>query len=261
MKNKSWIIILIMGIALSISIGYSVYISKENARKKDTVTTTSIIEMTATTATIKNTLKGAGVVEIVENKLNIENTLPNNEALEQNIEQESQTSESVETITPIEKKYKITLNIEEKDFSKVKENQVVEIAIQKDNKTLNYIGKVVKNADDVNSKSKINVEITNPDENLVSNMQATCVIIIEKAENVVALPIEAIQKDENQKEYVNLVIDDETTEKRYVKTGLSDDYYVEISSGLNVGDRVQIIKSSTTVVNEAKNTVNSNITK
>lgn len=261
MKNKSWIIILIMGIALSISIGYSVYISKENARKKDTVTTTSIIEMTATTATIKNTLKGAGVVEIVENKLNIENTLPNNEALEQNIEQESQTSESVETITPIEKKYKITLNIEEKDFSKVKENQVVEISVQKDNKILNYIGKVVKNADDTNSKSKISVEITNPDENLVSSMPATCVIIIEKAENVVALPIEAIQKDEVQKEYVNLVIDDETTEKRYVKTGLSDDYYVEISSGLNVGDRVQIVKSSTTIVNEAKNTVNSNITK
>ena len=256
MKNKSWIIILIMGIALSISIGYSVYISKENARKKDTVTTTSIIEMTATTATIKNTLKGAGVVEIVENKLNIENTLPNNEALEQNIEHESQTSESVETITPIEKKYKITLNIEEKNFNKVKENQVVEIAVQKENKTLNYIGKVVKNADDTNSKSKINVEITNPDDNLVKNMQATCVIVIEKAENVVALPIEAIQKDEVQKNYVNLVIDDETTEKRYVKTGLSDDYYVEISSGLNVGDRVQIVKSSTTVVNDAKNTIN-----
>ena len=253
MKNKSWIIILIMGIALSISIGYSVYISKENARKKDTVTTTSIIEMTATTATIKNTLRGTGVVEIVENKLNIE---PNNEALEQNTEQENQTSEPVGTITPIEKKYKITLNIEEKNFNKVKENQVVEIAVQKENKTLNYIGKVVKNADDTNSKSKINVEITNPDENLVSNMPATCVIIIEKAENVVALPIEAIQKDENQTSYVNLVIDDETTEKRYVKTGLSDDYYVEISSGLNVGDRVQIVKSSTTVVNDAKNTIN-----
>ena len=36
----------------------------------------------------------------------------------------------------------------------------------------------------------------------------------------------------------------------YIKTGISDDYYVEIKEGLNVGDRVQIVKSSTTVVND-----------
>ena len=58
MKDKSWIIILIMGIALTISIAYSVIVSQRDNIGESTVTTTSIIEMTATTVTIKNTLTG-----------------------------------------------------------------------------------------------------------------------------------------------------------------------------------------------------------
>ena len=84
MKNKSWIIILIMGIALTISIGYSVVLQQKNAEKERTVTTTSIIEMTATTATIKNTLKGTGVVEYKEAK---EENIENNTAITEENEQ------------------------------------------------------------------------------------------------------------------------------------------------------------------------------
>ena len=58
MKDKSWIIIAIMGLALIISISYSIVVSQRKADAEKTVTTTSIIEMTATTATIKNTLTG-----------------------------------------------------------------------------------------------------------------------------------------------------------------------------------------------------------
>ena len=105
------------------------------------------------------------------------------------------------------------------------------------------------------AKSTIDIEITNPDENLQADLQAVCTIIIEKAENVVALPIEAIQKDEEQKKYVDLVVEDGNTTKLYIKTGISDDYYVEIEEGLNVGDRVQIVKSSTTVVNNGEKNI------
>ena len=49
-------------------------------------------------------------------------------------------------------------------------------------------------------------------------------------------------------------MNDGITTKKYVTTGISDDYYVEITSGLKVGDRVQIIKSSTTVVEKNNNT-------
>ena len=255
MKNKSWIIILIMGIALTISIGYSIVLSNKKAEMESTVTTTSIIEMTATTATIKNTLKGTGVVEYQEIKEEKENT-ENNATIaeEQNIEQTQENGQTVET----KKTYNVKLSIEDKDFSKVKENQSVEIVVKKEEKNLNYIGIVKKINKDPLAKSTIDIEITNSDENLQANLQAICTIIVEKAENVVALPIEAIQKDEEQKTYVDLVVEDGETTKAYVKTGISDDYYVEIKEGLNVGDRVQIVKSSTTVVNKGENRASEN---
>ena len=248
MKNKSWIIILIMGIALTISVGYSIVISQKNADKESTVTTTSIIEMTATTATIKNTLKGSGTVKYKEE--NIESTTPENPE-----EGTSENNNEAENTEKIKKVYEITLSVEDKDFNKVKESQAVEISIKKEDKTLNYIGRVKNVNKDPLAKSTIDIEITNPDENLQADLQAVCTIIIEKAENVVALPIEAIQKDEEQKKYVDLVVEDGNTTKLYIKTGISDDYYVEIKEGLSVGDRVQIIKSSTTVVNNGEKNI------
>ena len=242
MKNKSWIIIVIMGIALTISIGYSIVLSNKKAEKESTVTTTSIIEMTATTATIKNTLKGTGTVEYKEiKKESVENNTVDSE--------ETKANEEEQTIEVI-KQYNVKLSVEDKDFSKVKENQTVEVSVKNEEKNLNYIGKVKQINKDPLAKSTIDIEITNPDEILQADMQAVCTIIIEKAENVVALPIEAIQKDEENKTYVNLVQDGTETEKAYIKTGISDEYYVEIEEGLSVGDRVQIIKSSTTVVND-----------
>ena len=66
MKNKSWIIILIMGIALSISIGYSVYISKENARKKDRRNIFKVLGKKIKLSTLKSvkTVKTEGKIKI-----------------------------------------------------------------------------------------------------------------------------------------------------------------------------------------------------
>ena len=247
MKDKSWIIILIMGIALAISLGYSIVVSQKTKNiGESTVTTTSIIEMKASTVTIKNTLTGVGNVEYKEKEsLNDTNSVnqENINTLENEVENNSEN---------IEKTYQITLSIEDKNLEKAKVNQDVEISIKKDEETLNYAGKVEKINKDINNKSTLNVEITNPDERLEENMQANCTVIIEKAENVVGLPVEAVQKDEEGKEYVDVVQDDGTAKQVYIKTGISDDYYVEITYGLNVGDSVQIVKSTTTVVNKNK---------
>lgn len=247
MKDKSWIIILIMGIALAISLGYSIVVSQKTKNVgESTVTTTSIIEMKASTVTIKNTLTGVGNVEYKEKELLNDTNSVNQEninTLENEVENNSEN---------IEKTYQITLSIEDKNLEKAKVNQDAEISIKKDEETLNYVGKVEKINKDTNNKSTLNVEITNPDERLEENMQANCTVIIEKAENVVGLPVEAVQKDEEGKEYVDVVQDDGTAKQVYIKTGISDDYYVEITYGLNVGDSVQIVKSTTTVVNKNK---------
>lgn len=235
MKDKSWIIILIMGIALAISLGYSIVVSQKTKNiGESTVTTTSIIEMKASTVTIKNTLTGIGNVEYkteeIRNDVN---------ELENNTEQEN-----------VKNSYQITLLIEDKNLEKAKIDQETQISIKKDEETLNYLGKVIDINKDVNNKSTLIVEITNPDDKLEKNMQANCTVIIEKAENVVGLPIEAVQKDDAGRAYANVVQDDGSTKQVYINTGISDDYYVEITSGLNVGDRVQIVKSTTTVVNK-----------
>ena len=224
-----------MGIALAISLGYSIVVSQKTKNiGESTVTTTSIIEMKASTVTIKNTLTGIGNVEYktgeIQNDVN---------ELENNTEQEN-----------VKSSYQITLLIEDKNLEKAKIDQETQISIKKDEETLNYLGKVIDINKDVNNKSTLIVEITNPDDKLEKNMQANCTVIIEKAENVVGLPIEAVQKDDDGKAYANVVQDDGSTKQVYINTGISDDYYVEITSGLNVGDRVQIVKSTTTVVNK-----------
>ena len=158
---------------------------------------------------------------------------------------------TTETEENSEKTYQITLSIEDKDLEKAKEGQDVEVSIKNDNEeTLNYAGKVIKINKDSNNKSTLNIEVSNPDDKIKENQNATCIVIVEKAEDVVALPIEAIQKNEQGETFVDVVKSDGTTEPVTIETGISDDYYVEITSGLNVGDRVQIVKSSTTVVNK-----------
>lgn len=235
MKDKSWIIILIMGIALAISLGYSIVVSQKTKNiGESTVTTTSIIEMKASTVTIKNTLTGMGNVEYKKEEIQSDVN-----GLENNTEQEN-----------VKNSYQITLLIEDKNLEKAKIDQETQISIKKDEETLNYLGKVIDINKDINNKSTLIVEITNPDDKLEENMQANCTVIIEKAENVVGLPIEAVQKDDDGKAYANVVQDDGSTKQVYIDTGISDDYYVEITSGLNVGDRVQIVKSTTTVVNK-----------
>ena len=236
MKNKSWLIILIMGIALTISLVYSIMVSQKKIEPgESTVTTKSIIEMTATTVTIKNTLTGNGIVEI------------ESEDIKEDISENIISQE-------INNKYIITLSIEDKDLDKAKIGQETEINIKDVDNLFDYLGKVVKINEVLNNKSTINIEVLNPNDYLKENMQATCTIIIEKAENVVALPIEAIQKDEDNKEYVDVVGSNGLTTKKYITTGISDNYYVEITSGLKVGERVQIIKSSTTVIEKNYNT-------
>lgn len=80
--------------------------------------------------------------------------------------------------------------------------------------------------------------------NLKIGMSASCEIIIEKAENVVAVPLEAVQTSDDGK-YVIVVNDDGNTSEVSVETGISNDAYIQIKSGISEGTTVQMIESST----------------
>ena len=138
MKDKSWIIILIMGIALTISIAYSVIVSKQEPATS-TVTTTSIIEMTASTVTIKNTLTGTGIIEYKEKpKTQVEKTDELSNKTEQEAESINNTVSEENVVEEPVKAYLITLAIENKDLKKAKIDQDVEISVKEEEEILLY---------------------------------------------------------------------------------------------------------------------------
>lgn len=81
------------------------------------------------------------------------------------------------------------------------------------------------------------------DGKLKVGMSASCRIVLEKAENVVSVPIEAVQTENNTK-YVIIKQEDGTTQNVTIETGISNDAYVEIKSGLNGGETIQMIKQT-----------------
>ena len=140
----------------------------------------------------------------------------------------------------------LTLDIDEADLASVQVGQDVIITVNGvSDKT--YIGKVSK-IDEIGiyasngSKFKATISFEN-DGNVKIGMSAYSVITIDKAENVIIAPVASIQRQGNSK-YVVKVNKDKTTINVPVETGLSNDVYVEIKSGLQVGETVQMIVSS-----------------
>ncbi len=94
------------------------------------------------------------------------------------------------------------------------------------------------------------------DGDLKLGMSASCTITLEEAEDVISVPIEAIQTSGDQK-YVIKVNENGETENVFVETGISNDSYVQIISGLSGGETVQTIIETTTVTGSQSNSSSS----
>lgn len=94
----------------------------------------------------------------------------------------------------------------------------------------------------------VTVEFEN-DGNLSIGMSATCNVILEKAENVLAVPTEAVTTENNVK-YVNVMNSDGTTyTKVEIETGISNDAYIEVKSGLDGTETLAIIEDTSDTTN------------
>ena len=265
MKDKTWIIVsIIMGLALIISIGYSLELRKRVNDKTEVIVSRSIVQITASNVSIKNVLTIKGKVEKIEstqtvseeNNTNEINSDENNE--EKNINQEKEA-------------YNITLNLNEETLKKIKEGQDVEIKIKDEEKTIKYQGKIAKIENFEQNNKKVAIVEFKFDEKIKENMEAECTVVIEEAKDVIAIPLSAVKRRKNEddtqnvtnlenqnnltndqnsvnttenkpkeEKYVIVVNDDGTTSEVVVETGISDDSYVEIVSGLSEGQKVQI---------------------
>ena len=141
-----------------------------------------------------------------------------------------------------------TISISENEIGELKKGQEVEITLTAD-ETKTYTGSITK-IDSVGTYSSsgttfsATVEFEN-DGNVKLGMSLSCTVILEEEKDVISVPIEAVHERDNGEEYVNKIKDDGTAQETTIETGIADDSYVQVTSGLDLNDKVQIVTETT----------------
>lgn len=139
-----------------------------------------------------------------------------------------------------------TLTVDEDNLDIVYVGQEAQITISALNNKIytGYVTNISTTASYSSNGSKftVTVEFENDGEILVG-MTGKTEVILEKAENVVAVPVEAVET-ENKISYVKVINADKIAEQVQVETGISNDAYIEIKSGVKEGDILQITETT-----------------
>lgn len=145
---------------------------------------------------------------------------------------------STETLT-------MSLSVSETDINKIEIGDAVDITMTASGEKIEgFITSVSEVGTYSSSGSYFTAVVTfDNNGNQKIGMSATCEIIIESAEDVIAVPVEAIQTSDEGK-YVIVINDDGTTTNTIVETGISSDAYTEIKSGITENTVVQVEESS-----------------
>ncbi len=150
----------------------------------------------------------------------------------------------------------VSLSINENEISNISLGQEVEISLTADS-SKTYTGKITK-IDSVGTYStsgttfSVEVSLEN-DGNIKLGMSVSCTINIEELTDVLAVPIDSVQINGDRR-YV-LVVENGETKEVDIETGLSNDEYVEVKSGLNGGETVQVVTTTkqSTIRSESNN--------
>lgn len=135
----------------------------------------------------------------------------------------------------------MNLSVSETDINKIEIGDTVKITMTASDEVINgFITSVSEVGTYSSSGSYFTAVVTfDNNGNQKIGMSATCEIIIESAENVVAVPVEAIQSSDEGK-YVIVVNEDGTANNVIVETGISNDAYTEIKSGISENTVVKV---------------------
>ncbi|MFE4131733.1 efflux RND transporter periplasmic adaptor subunit [Peribacillus sp. YIM B13482] len=162
------------------------------------------------------------------------------------------SSEVVAHVTDY-KKLKTTVSVDEMDVPSVKKGQTVEIKASafEDKTFTGEVTSVAKEGTYENGVSSfdVTIKIDKPGD-LKIGMSTEVSIVTNSVKDVLYVPIEAVQKDGEEK-YVNIQqsgsAEGATSTKATVETGISNDRYIEITSGLEEG---QFVSLPITISNE-----------
>ncbi len=137
----------------------------------------------------------------------------------------------------------ITVSVDELDINSVAKGQEATVTLDAiEDQT--FTGQVVKVGNSASSSgngvAKYSVDISIPkEEQMKVGMNASATILVESVENVVTIPVIALQEKGNQSfVYTKKNSDGSLTGEVEVTTGLSDGTTVEITKGLSEGDVV-----------------------
>ena len=170
------------------------------------------------------------------------------------------TSSNYVYVASLEDLY-MDINISEEQINKISIGQEVEITANYD-ETKTYKGTITKiNAIGTHSSGGTTfaaIASIENDDTLKLGMSATCTVTIEKNENLLCIPIEAVLIENNER-FVNKVQEDGSIEKVQIETEKSNANYVEIKSGLSLDDTVQYETTTVTTILEDEESSSKNI--
>lgn len=141
---------------------------------------------------------------------------------------------------------KMTVEVDELDVAKVQVGQSAEVTLdafsgEKFAAEVSRISRIGKPSGSI-TVYETDLLLTG-DDRLLEGMNGTAVILSERKENVLLIPLGAVHEDENGS-YVNRVSADGSTERTAIETGLSDGSNAEVLSGLNEGDEIAYTPAS-----------------
>jgi membrane fusion protein (multidrug efflux system) len=137
---------------------------------------------------------------------------------------------------------KVIINVPEKNINDL--SRVTDVIVKIDalnGKEFNAVIKKISQALDMSTRTMaVEIDINNQYHTLKPGMFATVILVLEKKPNTMAVPLQAVLNDEKG-DYVFKVGYDSVARINYIKSGISNENYVEVISGLNKGDKIIVV--------------------
>lgn len=143
---------------------------------------------------------------------------------------------------------RVEVDVDETDVAKITLGQRVDVTVDALGDEL-FPAKVIKIAPEAEVNSNVTtvpvtVELERTDSRFKPEMNATCDFVIDRKENVLYLPVEAVTETDSGTQVT--VMNGDKQEVRKVGVGLTGDDYCEVTSGLKEGDTVIVPEDDTT---------------
>jgi len=138
-------------------------------------------------------------------------------------------------------KFKISFNISDDYINKISvgSKAYITISAASDTPYEGTVAYISPAADSTTMLYPVEVYIDNPDNKIKSGMFASLRLVVDRRENTVSVPLNAVIEKGNEK-FVYVVDGNNIAHKRIVETGIKNDTNIEITSGVQNGEKVVV---------------------